>query len=155
MPAASPAWLEPRTPATDIAVLDGGFAAWAADPSLPVDKLPRHEQLVHVDWLSEVLAGGRPEAAPAGKFLLFHVNFGVPEEYEENHLPGALYLDTNWLEDSSRLESPLAGGARARPAQPGHHQRHDGHPVRPRHRGRRPTRSGPAVGPARSPRPGR
>src|SRR5262249_27383479 len=28
-----------------------------------------------------------------------HVNFGVPEEYAENHLPGAIYLDTNWLED--------------------------------------------------------
>ena len=42
-----------------------------------------------------------PEAAPAGRFLLFHVNFGVPEEYEENHLPGALYLDTN------RLENPV------------------------------------------------
>ena len=48
---------------------------------------------------SDVLAGGRPEAAPPGKFLLFHVNFGVPEEYEESHIPGALYLDTNWLED--------------------------------------------------------
>ena len=35
----------------------------------------------------------------AGGYLLFHVNFGVPEEYEENHLPGALYLDTNRLED--------------------------------------------------------
>ncbi len=27
------------------------------------------------------------------------MNFGVPEEYAENHLPGALYLDTNRLED--------------------------------------------------------
>jgi thiosulfate/3-mercaptopyruvate sulfurtransferase len=27
------------------------------------------------------------------------VNFGVPEEYAEGHIPGALYLDTNWLED--------------------------------------------------------
>jgi thiosulfate/3-mercaptopyruvate sulfurtransferase len=84
---------------TDVAVLSGGFPAWAADPELAVDKLPHHEALVDVDWLSEVLAGGRPEAAPAGKFLLFHVNFGVPEEYEESHIPGALYLDTNWLED--------------------------------------------------------
>ena len=33
------------------------------------------------------------------RFLLFHVNFGVPEEYAEGHLPGALFLDTNWLED--------------------------------------------------------
>src|SRR5207302_878942 len=38
-------------------------------------------------------------AAPSGRFLLFHVNFGVPEEYEENHIPGALYLDTNRLEN--------------------------------------------------------
>lgn len=84
---------------SDVTTLDGGFPAWAADASLPVDKLPRHESLVHVDWLSQVLAGEQPEAAPTGKFLLFHVNFGVPEEYAENHIPGALYLDTNWLED--------------------------------------------------------
>ena len=54
---------------------------------------------MHIDWLRQVLAGERPEAAPTGKFLLFHVNFGVPEEYAEGHIPGALYLDTNWLED--------------------------------------------------------
>jgi molybdopterin synthase sulfurtransferase len=84
---------------TDIEILTGGFPAWAADPGLPIDKLPRHEALVHVDWLREVLDGGRPEAAPTGRFLLFHVNFGVPEEYAERHIPGALYLDTNWLED--------------------------------------------------------
>jgi 3-mercaptopyruvate sulfurtransferase SseA len=86
--------------ATDIAVLDGGFSAWIADGARPVDKLLRHDRLVHIDWLAQVLAGEQPEAAPTGNFLLFHVNFGVPEEYAENHLPGALYLDTNWLEAS-------------------------------------------------------
>ena len=80
-------------------VLDGGFDAWAADPTTPVDKLANYDKLVHIDWLRRVLAGERPEAAPNGKFLLFHVNFGVPEEYEEGHIPGALYLDTNVLED--------------------------------------------------------
>ena len=35
---------------------------------------------------------------PEGRYLLFHVNFGVPEEYVDGHLPGALYLDTNQLE---------------------------------------------------------
>jgi molybdopterin synthase sulfurtransferase len=80
-------------------VHEDGFGAWAADPSLPVEKLPRYDRLVHIEWLGQVLAGGRPEAAPEGKFLLFHVNFGVPEEYEEGHIPGALYLDTNWLEN--------------------------------------------------------
>jgi 3-mercaptopyruvate sulfurtransferase SseA len=83
----------------DVRVYADGFAAWASDASLPLERLARYDRLVHIDWLREVLAGGRPEAAPAGKFLLFHVNFGVPEEYAEGHIPGALYLDTNWLED--------------------------------------------------------
>ena len=83
----------------DVRVLDGGFAAWAADERLPVERLPNFDKLVHIDWLRRVLAGEQPEAAPAGPFLLLHVNFGVPEEYAEGHIPGAQYLDTNWLED--------------------------------------------------------
>jgi molybdopterin synthase sulfurtransferase len=79
--------------------LIGGFTDWAADATRPVDKLARHDRLVDIDWLRAVMAGERPEAAPDGRFLLFHVNFGVPEEYAENHIPGALYLDTNQLED--------------------------------------------------------
>jgi 3-mercaptopyruvate sulfurtransferase SseA len=76
-----------------------GWAEWAADETLPVERLPKYDKLVHTEWLRQVLDGGRPEAAPASPFLLFHVNFGVPAEYEENHIPGALYLDTNWLEN--------------------------------------------------------
>jgi molybdopterin synthase sulfurtransferase len=80
-------------------VFEPGFAAWADDASLPVERLPRYEKLVHIDWLRAVFDGEAPEAAPAGDFRLFHVNFGVPEEYAEAHIPGALYLDTNSLED--------------------------------------------------------
>jgi len=83
----------------NVRVYADGFPAWAADPALPVERLPKYDKLVHIDWLRQVLAGERPEAAPEGKFLLFHVNFGVPEEYAEGHIPGALYLDTNSLED--------------------------------------------------------
>ncbi|CAN5496846.1 rhodanese-like domain-containing protein [soil metagenome] len=83
----------------EVCTLEGGFAGWAADPEAHVDRLPRDQHLVHGDWLSELRAGGRPEAAPPGRYLLFHVNFGVPEEYAEGRVPGALYLDTNALED--------------------------------------------------------
>src|SRR3989475_891575 len=76
-----------------------GWAVWTADQALPVDRLANYDKLVHAEWLRQLLDGGRPEAAPAGKFLLFHVNFGVPEEYQENHIPGAVYLDTNRLEN--------------------------------------------------------
>ena len=82
-----------------VRVFEDGWLAWSADPSLPVEKLAHHEQLVHTAWLREVLDGGRPEAPPAERWRLFHVNFGVPDEYAENHIPGAGYLDTNWLED--------------------------------------------------------
>ena len=82
-----------------VRVYDAGWAAWSADTSLPVERLPNYSRLVHTEWLRGLLAGEPVEAAPAGKSLLFHVNFGVPEEYAEDHIPGALYLDTNWLED--------------------------------------------------------
>jgi 3-mercaptopyruvate sulfurtransferase SseA len=82
----------------DVRVLAGGFEAWAADETFPVDRLPRYERLVHVAWLRALLAGDSVEAPPADRVLLFHVNFGVPEEYADGHIPGACYLDTNWLE---------------------------------------------------------
>ncbi len=84
---------------TGVRLYEHGWPEWAADETLPLERLANYERLVHTEWLSQLLAGRRPEAAPAGRFLLFHVNFGVPEEYEEDHLPGALYLDTNLLEN--------------------------------------------------------
>jgi thiosulfate/3-mercaptopyruvate sulfurtransferase len=82
-----------------VRVFEPGWQEWAADDVLPVDRLANYQNLVHAQWLRQLLDGGRPEAAPTGRFILFHVNFGVPEEYEENHIPGALYLDTNRLEN--------------------------------------------------------
>ena len=89
---------------------DAGAAAWAADETLPLERLPRYEALIHIPWLRDVLGGGIPEAPPNEAFSLFHVNFGVPEEYAEGHIPGALYLDTNWLEDPAdwNRRSPAA-----------------------------------------------
>ena len=82
-----------------VRILIGGATAWAADPDLPLERLPKYDKLVHIAWLRDVLAGERPEAPPNQRSVLFHVNFGVPEEYAEGHIPGAHYLDTNWLED--------------------------------------------------------
>ena len=91
-------------------ILDGGFSAWAADPSLPLERLARHERLVPVAWLADVLAGRRPEAAPAGPVAVFHANFDAPGEYAAGHIPGAFHLDTNRLEDPAdwNRRSPAA-----------------------------------------------
>lgn len=86
---------------SDIRVYEAGWAEWADDNGLPVERLTNYERLVHPDWLRELIAGAQPESYDGSRFLLFHVSFGVAEEYAEGHLPGALYLDTNWLEDSA------------------------------------------------------
>ena len=83
----------------DVWVDEAGFSAWAADVTLPIEWLPNYDKLVHPTWVSHLIAGASPDTYPTNGFLVFHVNFGVPEEYEEGHLPGALYLDTNRLED--------------------------------------------------------
>ena len=75
------------------------WSTWASSRRLPVERLAHYDKLVHPGWLREVLAGARPEAAPPVRIALFHVSFGVPEEYEDGHIPGAGYLDTNWLEN--------------------------------------------------------
>jgi len=115
--AGSVAWRLAELGHRQVAVLEGGWPAWAADDRLPLERLPLYEKLVHVAWLRTLLDGSQPEAAPAGDWLLFHVNFGVPEEYAEAHLPGALYIDTNTLEDPAdwnrrdpdELEAAISG----------------------------------------------
>ena len=82
----------------DVRTYDTGWFAWASEEALPVERLANYDKLVHTDWLRAVLAGEQAEAAPTGRHVLFHVNFGVPEEYADGHIPGAHYLDTNWLE---------------------------------------------------------
>ena len=137
---------------TDVLVYEDGFAAWAAE-DLPIEALPNYDKLVTTDWLAELLAGGSPEAAPTGDYLLFHVNFGVPEEYAEDHIPGALYLDTNWLEDPAdwnrRSPEALETALRALGITNKTTVILYGRDTRAR-----PTRSGRADGPARSPRRG-
>jgi molybdopterin synthase sulfurtransferase len=82
----------------DVRGLNGGWLSWQAHRRA-VEHLPRYHRLVHIDWLRELIDGGLPEAAPTGPVRLLHVNFGVPEEYAEGHIPGAAYLDTNTLEN--------------------------------------------------------
>ena len=82
---------------TDVAIYGGGFAEWATDPTRPVERLTRYEKLVHPEWVRQLLAGENPDTYQGSGFVVFHVNVGGPEEYVEGHIPGALYLDTNWL----------------------------------------------------------
>jgi len=82
----------------DVAVLEGGQRGWAAKEDLELVSLPRYRQLIHTQWLDRLLNGERPTEAPKGDFSVFHVNYGIPEDYERGHIPGAYDLDTISLE---------------------------------------------------------
>src|SRR6266508_5432605 len=45
----------------DVQVYEAGFSAWAAERSLPIERLANHEKLVHPAWLRLLTEGGRPE----------------------------------------------------------------------------------------------
>lgn len=83
-----------------VEVLKGGFNEWAGRADLDVENLPGFRQLVHPAWLDAVLTGQDVAHSPTSRPLVFHVNFGVPQDYARGHIPGALHLDTNRLESS-------------------------------------------------------
>ena len=49
----------------DVLTYDAGFPAWAADDSLPVERLPQYQKLVYTEWLRELIDGGRPTPTTA------------------------------------------------------------------------------------------
>ena len=85
----------------NVATFAGGLAEWAARQDLEVTRLPKFRQLVHPQWLHRLLDGELVDEVPKGDFAVFHVNYGVPEEYARGHIPGAFFLDTNALESET------------------------------------------------------
>jgi thiosulfate/3-mercaptopyruvate sulfurtransferase len=73
-------------------VYRAGLAAWSADESLPMDRLPGFERLVPATWLFDE-CNARPE------LRVYHVSWGEGKDYAEGHVPGAVHLNTDLLEE--------------------------------------------------------
>lgn len=84
----------------NVLVYDAGIEMWAANPNLPMDHLARYEKLVHPQWVHDLMDGNNPETYNKNSYAIFHVTFGVFEEYQAGHIPGAYHLDTNSLESN-------------------------------------------------------
>jgi 3-mercaptopyruvate sulfurtransferase SseA len=80
----------------DVRAYQAGLAEWAADDRLPMARLANYEKLVHPGWVRGLIKGQRGDK----EFEIFHVDFGVPQEFGQGHIPGALHLDTNALESA-------------------------------------------------------
>jgi thiosulfate/3-mercaptopyruvate sulfurtransferase len=86
----------------DVAIYEPGLPDWASQPDRPMDRMPRFEQLVHPGWLATLLAGGETRTPDGKRWVLIHVNFDNREEYDQEHIPGAIHLDTIALEEPER-----------------------------------------------------
>lgn len=70
------------------------MSEWCRDRRLPMDRLPRYQQLVPPEWLREQLT----HRNDTSRVVLCHAHYQNPGDYEQGHIPGALPLDTNALE---------------------------------------------------------
>ena len=82
----------------DLWIYDGFVDDWAADPRRPVSRLDRYQQLVPPNWLHGLLHGGDAPAVNGTDTVVCHAHFDHRADYEEGHIPGAVPLNTNWLE---------------------------------------------------------
>ena len=60
--------------------------------------LPNFKQLVPASWLHDLISGKHPRYAPKHGYKVIEVEWGPPAKYLLDHIPGALYVNTNTIE---------------------------------------------------------
>jgi thiosulfate/3-mercaptopyruvate sulfurtransferase len=83
----------------NVLTYDAGLAEWAANASLPMAHLANYEKLVHPEWINKLINDENPETYSGKGFIIFEVSFGGSKEYNDEHIPGAVHLDTNAIEE--------------------------------------------------------
>ncbi|QEK12918.1 thiosulfate sulfurtransferase [Crassaminicella thermophila] len=83
----------------NILVYEAGMMEWAGNDTLPMDKLANYEKLVYPEWINALIKGENPDTYPGKGYKIFEVSWGEGKEYKEGHIPGAVHLDTNELEE--------------------------------------------------------
>lgn len=83
----------------NVAIYPPFIDEWISDTNRPLASVDRYQQLVSPDWVHSVTQGGTPPQTPDGEYVLFHVHANDRSDYEAGHIPGAIPLDTNQLED--------------------------------------------------------
>jgi 3-mercaptopyruvate sulfurtransferase SseA len=76
------------------------FMEWSQNDNLPMDHLPRYRQLVYPDWIKTLIEGGTPPHYEGTDYVICHASFRYREDYESGHIPGAIHMDTELLEDA-------------------------------------------------------
>lgn len=83
---------------TDISTYHFFLEEWANDKVEPMEYLARYRQLVSPQWLNTLLTGGTPAEYSNNSFVVCHSHYRNPDDYDIDHIPGAIAIDTNELE---------------------------------------------------------
>src|SRR5699024_10310255 len=70
------------------------------DNELPLEKLERYEQLVHPEWVHQLLNGENPPHFNGEDYVVCHSHYDYIEDYQKGHIPGAVALNSNLLEST-------------------------------------------------------
>ena len=62
----------------------------------------RRQAVVPPSWVHDLVGGGSPLTYPGHGFVTLVVGWGEPDAYLRGHVPGAVYLDTNLIEQIGR-----------------------------------------------------
>lgn len=79
-------------------IYDAFISEWSADATRPLERLARYRQLVHPAWLHQLIHEPAGHELEGRDWVLCHAHFQNRADYEKGHIPGAVPLDTNWLE---------------------------------------------------------
>ncbi len=72
---------------------------WSVDESLPMDKMDRYKNLVYPAWLNELIkSNNAPEYENGKNYVVCHAHYRNYDDYLQDHIPGAIALDTLELE---------------------------------------------------------
>lgn len=85
---------------SDINVYNDFVQKWTANKELPMENLARYRQLVSAGWLKTLVNGGVPAEYSNNKFVVCHSHYQNPDDYNTDHIPGSIAIDTNELESS-------------------------------------------------------
>jgi 3-mercaptopyruvate sulfurtransferase SseA len=80
-------------------VFRDGLPAWALDAARPMNRLSRYKHLVYPEWLASLITDGAAPEYDGGSYVLAHTSFDNHDDYDAGHIPGAISLDTLFLEE--------------------------------------------------------
>ena len=83
----------------DVSVYHKFLDEWVSNPELPMDRLERYQQLVYPEWMDSLIKGQNPSHYDGSNYVICHSHYGYEKDYEQGHIPGAIPLNTNDLED--------------------------------------------------------